>query len=430
MSVYQVKKLHKNNLHVHVPGSKSITNRALLIAAIGTGTSVINGTLQSEDSGYFLKSLKQLGFHIEELSGKIIIDGTGGIIPYKKAEINVGSAGTAARFLTAMLAMSDGEYIVQASEQMSRRPMRELIEALEEIGAEFTFLKDDYSLPFVIRGLYNSDKADKSGYNIKLNIDKSSQYLSALLMTAPMLDSEVCITLTGKRMALSYVGITIKMMSDFGVEVMSNGNNYTVGCKSKYRAREYNCEPDVSAACYFYAIAAATGMTAMVYGVHTDSMQGDIRFLEVLKNMGCSVEESDEGAIVTGPKSGRLDGIDVDMSDFSDQTMTLAAIAPYAKNSVTIRNVGHIRNQESDRLAAIENELKSMGIQCETWDDGITIHPGKPTKALIETYNDHRIAMAFAVTGIISGGISINNPECSNKTFPEYFNILDDLAGI
>lgn len=440
MSIYKVRKLINNNIQVHVPGSKSITNRALLLAALGIGTSVIKGALCSEDSEYFLKCLGNLGFHIEELNDKIIIEGNSGDIPSKEAEIYVGSAGTAARFLTSMLALSDGEYIIRASEQMSRRPMRDLLEALETMGAQFTYLGEPYSLPLRVIGVLNKRLRDtqknsckstkvKCEYNINLNIDKSSQYLSALLMTAPMLKSPVKIKLTGKRTALSYVDITIKMMSAFGVDVICDSQgSYMVSGSSEYKACEYRCEPDVSAACYYYAMAAMTGGSALVYGVFRNSLQGDIRFIDVLESMGCQVSEESNGVIVGGPKIGELKGIDIDMSDFSDQTMTLAAISPFANSDVIIRNVGHIRSQESDRLTAVKTELKRMKIECETWDDGIIIHPGSPSPATIETYNDHRIAMAFAITGLMAEGIRISNYECCRKTFPNYFEILDSLT--
>lgn len=432
MSEYIVKSLINKVIHIDVPGSKSITNRALLIAALGTGTSFIKGALKSEDSEHFLESLRQLGFNIKELNDKIIIDGCEGNIPNKKAEIYVGSAGTAARFLTAMLAFSDGEYIIKASEQMSRRPMKELIEVLQTAGAVFEFLNDDYKFPFIVKGALYVSKDDRckseSEYSFSINIDKSSQFLSALLMAAPMLKSKINIRIKGNRQALSYVDITTKMMSDFGVNVIKNSHNYVIEKEQSYSGMDYICEPDVSAACYFYAMAAVTGKTAVVKGVYYKSIQGDIKFLNVLSQMGCKVSETGYGISVSGPKDGILKGIDIDMSDYSDQTMTLAAIAPYADSPVTIRNIGHIRGQETDRISAVNNELVRMGIECNVWEDGITINPGNPIPALIDTYNDHRVAMAFAVTGLRTPGLRINNPECCKKTFPGYFDILDSLT--
>ncbi|MDE6636393.1 MAG: 3-phosphoshikimate 1-carboxyvinyltransferase, partial [Lachnospiraceae bacterium] len=202
-----------------------------------------------------------------------------------------------------------------------------------------------------------------------------------------------------------------------------NGTDEYLVRKSVYEARRYDIEPDMSAACYFYAMAAANGISAVVWGVHSDIMQGDKKFLDVLCDMGCEMEETPAGIMLTG--NGTLKGIDVDMSDFSDQAMTLAAIAPFAESEVNIRNVGHIRNQECDRLEAIDTALRKMGVETAVRDDGILIRPSKPAAADIETFEDHRIAMAFAVTGTVYGNINICNPQCCEKTFPEFFNILD-----
>lgn len=442
MYSYSVKKLNKD-ITVKVPGSKSITNRALLIAALADGLSVIKGALDCDDSRHFFECLGNLGFDCKKDGNDIYINGLGGAIPRKEAEIYVGSAGTAARFLTAMLAFSDGEYTVRSSEQMARRPMRELIVSLMGMGAEFEFLGEDYSLPFKVKGLYSagSDDAgagdaasadDDSGvygdYSVNVNIDKSSQYLSALLMTAPMLKRNLRIKIEGNRKAKSYVDITVRMMREFGVPVVNTGGNSYFVEKSTYSARKYDVEPDMSAACYFYAMAAANGISAVVEGVHGNIMQGDIKFLDVLSDMGCGIKDTPAGIMVTG--NGRLRGIDVDMSDFSDQTMTLAAIAPFADGDVNIRNVGHIRNQECDRLMAIDTALRKMGVETEIREDGILIRPSKPSDADIETFEDHRIAMAFAVTGTVYGNINICSPDCCEKTFPEYFDILDSITGM
>ncbi len=428
MSEYLVKNTIKQNIKVRVPGSKSITNRALLLAALGNGVTTIYGGLKSADSEHFLKCLSQLGFIIDENDDRIIIEGNDGRIPCKEASIYVGSAGTAARFLTSMLAMSDGEYEVTSSEQMAKRPMKDLITALEELGAVFEYYGEEYSLPFKVKGMFHKSVQNvKFKFNVCVNIDKSSQFLSALLMTAPMLKKRLDIKLTGNRTAKSYVAITIKMMEQFGVTVVCpDDDNYYIEADSSYIGCEYRCEPDVSAACYFYAMAAVCGITATVKDVHLDSMQGDIRFLDVLQDMGCTICDKEEGVSVAG--TGTLKGVSVNMSDFSDQTMTLAAIAPFASGKVVISNVAHIRGQESDRLSAIENELTRMGIRCESTPDGITIYEGEPGPALIETYDDHRIAMAFAVTGLVAKGIRINNPQCCSKTFPEYFEVLDRLT--
>ena len=427
MSIYEVGRLNTDNICVHVPGSKSITNRALLLAALSEGTSHIEGILESDDSKHFIESLKLLGYQVFSGDSHVIIKGCGRNIPNKTGSIYVGSAGTAARFLTAMLAFSDGTYYIDSSEQMKKRPMKELISALMCAGAKFEFQENEYSFPFKVTGAGNSF-TDKSMLTLDVNIDKSSQFLSALLMAAPLSGRRVHIHLTGERKAKSYVKITQKMMHDFGVDVlMLSDNDYVVdGTKSCYNAGSYMCEPDVSAACYFYAMAAVTGKSALVYNVHRDSMQGDIKFVELLERIGCTAIDTDEGIILSGPD--RLYGIKADMSDYSDQALTLAAIAPFTDSGVVINGIAHIRGQETDRIKAMYNELTRMQIECVEQEDGIAILPGKPQPALVETYNDHRVAMSFAVTGLCMDGLKINNPECSHKTFPEYFNILDDLC--
>ncbi len=424
MSEYTVKPLATNNIRVHVPGSKSITNRALMIAALADGTSTISGIQTSRDSKYFIECLISLGFHIELNGDNVKVKGEGGRIPAKKADIYVGSAGTAARFLTAMLALSDGEYTINASEQMKSRPMKELIVPLMDAGAEFVFHENEYALPFTVKGL---GEVSEAGLNFDVNIDKSSQFLSALLMAAPITKRRMSIHLTGKRSARSYVRITERVMEAFGVKVLHNSDDeYIIEGNLSYGARTYTCEPDVSAACYFYAIAAVCNVSGMVYGVHMDSMQGDIAFVSVLKEMGCVITDTDEGIVVSGPEV--LKGITIDMSDFSDQALTLAAIAPYTDRGVTIEGIAHIRNQESDRIAVMYNELTRMGISCTMFRDGISIMPGVVKPCLINTYDDHRAAMAFAICGLKSQGIRIADPDCCSKTFTEYFDILDELC--
>jgi 3-phosphoshikimate 1-carboxyvinyltransferase len=236
------------------------------------------------------------------------------------------------------------------------------------------------------------------------------------------------IHLCGKREAKAYVTISMKMMKDFGCEVEQlDENTYRVKPNQKYKAREYQIEPDVSAACYFYAIAAVSGNKAQVKHVHSDTTQGDIRFVELLRQMGCRVEEEPDGITVEGSPDGTLHGVRATLSDFSDQTMTLAAIAPFADSDIIIEGVGHIRKQESDRIHGIVTELQRMGISCEEREDGVIIHPGKVHPAKIQTYDDHRMAMSFAVTGCRAEGIEIQNPECCQKTFENYFDVLTNL---
>ena len=430
MDEYLVKKAEKPlQIDVEVPGSKSITNRALLMAAMAEGESVLHGVLFSDDSKYFLKALEELGFElkVEEEKKCVHILGQGGRIPKSEASVYVGSAGTAARFLTAFLAMSDGTYTLDSSEQMKKRPMKELLAALEKLGAVITYQEQEYTFPMTIRGIgIGSDK--KKTAEVELNIDRSSQFLSALLMVAPLQFEQLTIHLTGSRSARSYVEMTEQMMVQFSHEGVrqEQENCYTVS-QGTYQAKAYPIEPDVSAACYFYAMAAVTGGRAVVRHMRRDSLQGDMKFLGVLEKMGCTISWTDGELFLTGPEKGKLHGIEISFSDFSDQALTMAAIAPFADAPVTISGIAHTRGQESDRVAVISTELARLGIRCEETPDSVTIYPGNMHKATIETYDDHRVAMAFAITGLRTDGVRIRNPECCKKTFPEYFMVLDQI---
>lgn len=488
---------------VEVPGSKSMTNRALLMAALTEGTVELEGVLFSDDSRYFLSSLQSLGFAltIKEKEKKVTVTGCNGVIPKKEGEIYVGSAGTAARFLTAMLGLSDGSYTIQASDQMKKRPMKPLFDLLESVGAKITYLGQEGFLPVRITGcrkasaveeegvgnesVCDRDKRARSGDEgergidrrecvgdkrerdrdkrvcvgdkrgcsgdrqetetggdsescppeqerelyLELDISKSTQFLSALLLVSPMVKQGLEIRITSEKTDGSYIRITRKMLEEAGVTAEFDGRTYRVPAGASYHKTRYRIEPDVSAACYFYGAAAITGGTALVKNVHSDNSQGDMKFLEVLRDMGCTVEEEPEGIRVTGPKIGELKGIGLNMNDFSDQALTLAAMAPYANSKVRITGIGHIRGQESDRLHAMATELGKAGICCAEEQSAITIFPGQPKAAVIETYEDHRVAMAFSLLGLRTEGIVIDNPGCCKKTFEEYFDLLDRLTG-
>lgn len=441
---YHVKKVDTPvNWTVTVPGSKSMTNRALLLAALSKGAVTVEGVLFSDDSRHFLSSLEALGFDldIDEPGRKVTVTGCDGKIPRREAVIHVGSAGTAARFLTAMLGFSDGVYTVQASEQMKKRPMRPLFALLADAGAHITYLEQEGHLPVRIEGCGcqsgqpHGAEGDKASEDIRLpavfelDISKSTQFLSALLLVSPMIKQGLCVHITSDKTDGSYIRITRNMMKEFGVSVFFDGITYTVPPDASYQMDRCVVEPDMSAACYFYAAAAITGGRTLVRNVHGDNTQGDLRFLEVLRVMGCVVEEENLGIAVLGPKSGTLHGIDINMNDFSDQALTLAAIAPFAEGPVRIRNIGHIREQESDRIHAIVAELSKLGIRCDEEADAVTIYPGTPKGGVIETYGDHRVAMAFSLIGLRSDGIVIDDPECCRKTFEEYFELLDSLTG-
>ncbi len=429
---YRVKKIEQPiDWTVEVPGSKSMTNRALLMAALTEGTVELRGVLFSDDSRYFLSSLQSLGFHvlIREAEKKVTVTGCGGEIPLKEAEIYVGSAGTAARFLTAMLGFSDGCYTVTASEQMKKRPMKPLFDLLIQAGAKIKCLEEEGHLPIRIEGCRKDADTETKPLTLELDISKSTQFLSAMLLVAPMIKQGLLIHITSEKTDGSYIRITREMLKEAGTFVEFDGRDYRVLPDSSYQKRSYQIEPDMSAACYFYAAAAVTGGRALIKGVHSDNSQGDLKFLKVLEQMGCTVAEETDGIAVTGPENGALKGISVNMNDFSDQALTLAAIAPYAAGPVRMEGIAHIRGQECDRIHAIAADLGACGILCKEEASAVTIYPGKPKPAVIDTYEDHRVAMAFSLLGLRSDGIIIDNPDCCKKTFEEYFLLLDELTG-
>lgn len=436
MADYKVKKAADPiNATVEVPGSKSITNRALLISALSDGRSFLKKVLFSDDSRVFIKALQDLGFLVaaDESTEAATVTGQSKFVSASSGDIYVGSAGTAARFLTALLALSDGRFTIDASEQMRKRPMLPLFEALSRMGADFTFAEKEGFLPVTVKGAF-CDENELLTDTAVVDSDSSTQFLSALLMMAPVIANRTGkpfrVQATGNRVQGSYVKMTLKVMKDFGVSAEFDRDNqmFSVAPGLTYKSREYEIEPDVSAASYFYAAAAVTGGEIIVNGVHPDSCQGDIRFLDVLKQMGCSLEDTAGGLKLTGPNGGKLRGISIDMKDFSDQTMTLAAIAPFCDSPVEITGIGHIRRQESDRISAIAAELGRTGIDVEESEASLKIYPGTPAPAEIETYNDHRIAMAFSLVGLRTDGIVIKDYECCKKTFEKYFEVFDTLT--
>ncbi|MDE7329866.1 MAG: 3-phosphoshikimate 1-carboxyvinyltransferase [Clostridia bacterium] len=399
---YTVKKIygktHNNSVTVSVPGSKSITARALLISAIAEGTSTLYGVQFSDDCQTFLNCVKALGISAEVDGTTVKITGCGGKLPVKQAEINVGSAGTAARFLPAFLAFQDGKFTVNCSEQMKSRPVEPLINSLKSLGARFAFLEKENSFPFIIEG------TSSPAQTVETDVTKSSQFLSALLISAVCAGKPLTVIPRGSH-GMDYVNMTVDMMWSFGVNVEENGGRYTVN--GGYSAKKYDIEPDVSAACYFYAINKILGTDITVKGIMPHSMQGDVKFINLIKN---------------------FDGGKVDMSAFSDQTLTLAAIAPYLKKPTEIFGVKHIRGQECDRINAIVTNLTAMGVKCEEREDGVKIYPSNPKPAKINTFGDHRAAMSFALTGLRADGIVIRNAEVCSKTFKDYFTVLDNLC--
>ena len=448
MEEYRVKKVNgikQPSITVNVPGSKSITNRALLLAALANGESVLNGVLFSDDSRHFLNCVQKLGIEttVDEETFRVTVNGHGGQVPATDAAVYVGSAGTAARFLAAFLGLSDGTHRMDASAQMRKRPMGPLLKTLTGMGASFSFEEKEGHFPFQVTGAgllagancdHNANEDDssesrseKNPVEVSVNINDSSQFLSALLISLGAYTGESVIHVEGTH-GMAYIDMTVRMMEQFGIRVQSENGVYKIAPQNGYQAKSYDIEPDVSAACYFYAMAALLGISVTVPGVHEESLQGDVEFIHILEKMGCTCEDTPQGICVSGPKDGILKGVDVNMHSCSDQAITLAAIAPFANAPTTIRGIAHIRLQESNRIAAICTELARMGIRCEEGEDSITIWPGTPKPAVIQTYDDHRMAMGFSLVGLRAEGIVIHDPLCCRKTFEHYFDVLDKVT--
>lgn len=428
---------HIVNKHitVSVPGSKSITNRALLLATLAEGRSKLGGALFSDDSRHFLKCVEDLGFEtvVDEPGRHIQVTGLGGSVPKKEASIYVGSAGTAARFLAAYLGCSEGKFYLDASAQMRKRPMEPLLKALKSVGAEITCTEEPGHFPMKICGQGITNQ------HITVDIDKSSQFLSALLISGCLSKEDLHIHIEGSH-GMAYIQMTVDMMEQFGVQAARvSDREFVIPAGQSYRAQDYYIEPDASAAAYFWAMAAVLGISVTVEHTHFASLQGDVEFARILERMGCIVEDRAEGITVTGPENGVLKGIDVDMHACSDQAITLAAIAPFSDGPVRITGISHIRLQESDRIAAIVENLSALGVKVEEEPDGVVIYPQIQERftaegqslhnlqpAVIHTHDDHRLAMGFAITGLRSPGVTILDPLCCRKTFENYFDVLED----
>lgn len=411
---------------ISVPGSKSHTNRALLVAALAEGTTCLENALFSDDSRYFAQALTDLGFDVilDEDAKSMTLTGLGGKIPAAQADLDIGNAGTAARFLTAMLTIGHGEYHIDGVERMRQRPIGDLVAALYKLGANLTGTLTDrksFCPPVTIHA------SGLSGGTTSIRGDISSQFLSGLLMVAPYAQKEVEITVESPLHSKPYIDLTLGVMADFGIKVQRDGYAHFRVTPDKYRSPgTYIIESDASTASYFFAAPAICGGWVEVANLSRSARQGDIAFLDVLARMGCSVNEFPDAIRVTGPE--RLQGIDIDMSNISDTSITLAAIAPFAETHTTIRGIASSRVKETDRIAATVTELRRLGVQVDEYPDGMTISPCKTIHpSQIQTYDDHRIAMAFALVGLRVPGIEIENPGCVAKTFPDYFDVLEKL---
>jgi len=412
---------------IRVPGSKSITNRALIMGALSDPIQgcEIHGALCSEDTEIMIAALRELGFSVRTDWEKSWIHVKRGShespIPAEKADLFVGNSGTSMRFLTALVSLGHGVYRLDGVARMRERPMSDLLRALRQLGVEACSERGDGYPPIVVYG--GGLKGGKASISGKV----SSQFLSGLLMAVPLACEDTCIEVDGVLVSRPYVDMTVRMMREFGVRVDVEGTNHLfVPCNQWYQSRQYEVEPDATAAGYFFGAAAITNGEVRVLSLHPRGLQGDIQFVHVLRRMGCDII-SRCGATEFSLTGEHLYGIEVDMNDISDCVMTLGAVACFAEGPTTIRNVAHIRHKETDRLTALANELRKVGAEVDEFPDGLKITPRPLHGAEIETYNDHRMAMSMALIGLKVPGIVIRNPGCVAKTYPQFFDDLELL---
>jgi 3-phosphoshikimate 1-carboxyvinyltransferase len=410
---------------VRVPGSKSITNRALVLAALaGEHSCVLSGALRSEDTELMVAALRALGYDLRTRwhgeVREIDLSHPQRTIWPASAELFVGNSGTTMRFLTAMLSLGRGRYRLDGVPRMRERPIEDLLDGLRQLGVR-AFSEAGTGCPPVV-----IEANGLAGGHVRLRGERSSQFLSALLLAAPFAAGETVIEVIGPLVSRPYVDMTVAMLRDFCYEVeVGPGPSFRVppGGRRNWTGR-YDVEPDASAASYFFAAAAITGGSVTVPGLSRRSLQGDVHFVDLLARMGCAVERAEAGLTVRG---GPLRGIDADMNAISDTVMTLAAVALFAEGPTTIRNVAHIRHKETDRLAALAAELRRLGAGVVERPDGLTITPAPLHGAEVQTYDDHRMAMSLALVGLKVPGVVITDPGCVAKTYPGFFADLESL---
>jgi len=408
---------------VTVPGSKSLTNRALIVAALARGSSTLSGALDSDDTRVMVRALQALGLNVEHhpRDRTIHIEGCGGTIPTSEAHLDLANSGTSLRFLTAMVAAGRGTYHLDGTARMRQRPILDLLTALNGLGADAVSDNDTGCPPVTVnaRGL--------DGGFAFVRGDVSSQFLSGLLMALPYARDMTTIEVDGILVSLPYVAMTLAVMETFGVSVVNRKNRRFDIRPASYQGMIFPIEPDASAASYFFALAAITGGTVTVEGLGSASIQGDMGFVDILEHMGCRVEREPARTTVTG---GPLRAVDVDMNAVSDTVMTLAVVALFAEGITRIRNVAHIRHKETDRIAAVAAEIRKLGAHAEEYPDGLLIDSpanGGLHGAKIKTYDDHRMAMSFALAGLKIPGVVILDPGCVAKTYPGFW---DDFASL
>lgn len=405
---------------VTVPGSKSLTQRALVAAALAEGRSILDGALISEDTTLIMEALQRLGTGIKSEAGRILVDGTAGIIKTPDEPLYMGNNGTGMRFLTAVSALGQAPVVLTGSERMKERPIQDLLDGLKSLGVKAESINQTGCPPVKV-----SPASDLAGGRIRMRGNISSQFISAILLVGPYARESICLELEGEPVSVPYISMTLKVMSDFGVTVENDNYRVFEIPRGRYRSREYEIEGDVSNASYFWAAAAVTGGSVCVGNIFADSVQGDIAFVDILKEMGCSVDKGNAGISVSGPD--KLRSVKVDMKRWPDVVPTLAVVASQAEGETIISNVAHLRVKETDRLHAVAVELKKTGAEVDELPDGLIIRKGASRPAIIETYNDHRMAMSFAVAGLAVPGLSISGEECVAKSFPNFWEVFRKL---
>lgn len=409
--------------NVSPPGSKSYTNRVLPLAALAEGKSSLEGALFSDDTKYMAQALRQLGVQVleDEAAARFEVFGTGGKLTPSSQTLFIGNSGTSARFLPPLVALGQSEYLIDGIEAMRQRPIQPLIEALNQIGSQVSSIHGTGCPPIRIQA------SGVRGGSVRIRGDLSSQYLSGLLMSAPYFEHGLELIVEGDLVSKPYLEVTAQAMQAFGVELENHNFERFVVRPSRYQPTTYLVEPDASAASYLFAAAAITNGQVTVAGLGTNSLQGDLHFVRILEQMGCTVQMTPNQTTVIGTPT--LRGLEVDMSQISDTAQTLAAVAVFADRPTRVTGIGFIRKKETDRVRAVVTELQRLGIKAIEEDDGFIIHPGQITPARVETYDDHRMAMSFALIGIRQAGVNILDPKCTSKTFPNYWDVLENMRG-
>lgn len=408
---------------IRVPGSKSFTNRALIVAALARGESLISGVLRSDDSYWCLQALRSLGVNASIEGDQAVIQGVAGVWPNRYADLFIGAAGTIARFLPGAIAAGrGGQYRIDGIQQLRRRPLLPLIKGLTALGAKISAQGDAGGLPLVIEG------TGLVGGKVQIPGDVSSQFLSGLLLASPLAWQQVEIFVEKGLVQPEYVGITVQLMRQFGAQVEHDGQFRTFKVSpGGYTAQRLSLEADASTACYFLTAAALTQGTVRVTNVGYSSLQPDARFIDVLERMGCRCEKQKDYLEVIGPKVIK-GGFTIDMKPMSDQAITIAALAPFADAPIRVTNVAHIRHHESDRISVITSALRRLGIKVVEEEDGFTVYPGRPQGAVLDPHDDHRQAMTYALLALRVPGIKIMDPGCVSKTCPTFYEQLQKLG--